>query len=155
MKSAPTRTGGSGARIGTPLTFILASHRVRYAARSVESVPKMMSMTPSGLTRFARKQPSVNPVIAYGEKTGKIVSASESRNCTPEYERPNAPEMAVKTTYSAAMIAVTTTLLMNWFFTTCILSVLIKALTIFAAKGQVATVAVLDHELRVAIVCCA
>ena len=75
MNTAPTITGGRGARIGIFLKVTLASILVRCADMNVDNVPKITSIIPKGLAKFEMKHPKVSPVMACGENTGKIVNA--------------------------------------------------------------------------------
>lgn len=89
--------GGRIDNIGILKNLNFLNARVSTAEMNVASVPTIRSI---GLNedRLEIKQPIVSAGMAYGEKTGSTVSASEKRNCIGPNANPNAKEMYVSAT---------------------------------------------------------
>ena len=104
ITSAFIITGGNIESRGIPLNLIFLKKKVSSAAITVAEVPKIIS---SGLNDaiFAIKQPTATPGIAADVNTGKIVSTSETRNCTGPKARLKILLKNVRSTYKAAISA--------------------------------------------------
>ena len=73
---ALTSTGAASAITRGPMAYIMP------AAPRVSRAPKMVSTGIMGLPRLPIAVPTVRPTTAAGSKQAKIMSASETRNCT-------------------------------------------------------------------------
>ncbi len=84
-------TGAKAESTGSPRKRIPRSSQVKTHPTRVARVPKRISwgkVTPIKKPMvLVMRQPTVTPTPATGEKTGRRVRASETRNCTGPKER--------------------------------------------------------------------